>query len=84
MVYRLVISRDAQKSLDKLSPAARRKVIRVLDALVADPFIGKKLHGELEGYWAVRAWPFRVIYRIRDRQLEVLVLTIKHRKDVYR
>jgi mRNA interferase RelE/StbE len=84
MPYRLDFSRDAQKSLDRLSAASRDKIFRILDALVTDPHVGKKLRGDLEGYSSVRAWPFRVIYKIKQKQLIILVLMIKHRKDVYR
>lgn len=84
MQYRLILSRDAQKSLNKLGVVLRNKVLRVLDALVDDPQVGKKLRGELDGYWSVRAWPFRIIYQIKQKQLIVFVLIIKHRKDAYR
>jgi mRNA interferase RelE/StbE len=84
MQYRLELSKDAQKNLDKLGTVLRNKVFRVLDALADDPYVGKKLHGDLDGYWSVRAWPFRIIYKIRQKQLIILVLMIKHRKDVYR
>ena len=84
MLYHLVLSRDAQKTLDKLPVLTRNKIIRVLGDLTIDPFSGKKLRGELSGYLSARSWPFRVIYRIKQKQFEVLVLIIRHRKDAYR
>lgn len=84
MQYHVELSRDAQKSLANTDLPLRGKILRVLDALAGNPFIGKKLHGELKEYWAIRAWPFRIIYKIKRKQLVVFVLMVKHRKDAYR
>jgi hypothetical protein len=36
------------------------------------------------GLWTARRGAFRILYRIEDDQLVILVLTIDHRRDVYR
>jgi len=46
--------------------------------------VGHRLRGELEGLWAARRGPYRVIYEIEERAHEVRVLRIDHRADVYR
>lgn len=46
--------------------------------------VGKALERELEGYWSARRGPYRIIYRIDDDQLIVLVVNVDHRADVYR
>jgi mRNA interferase RelE/StbE len=42
-----------------------------------------KLEGSDE-LWRIRVGSFRVVYRIDDDELMVLVARIAHRKDVYR
>lgn len=59
-------------------------MIAVLDALATNPFIGKKLQGRLRGYYSLRAWPYRIVYEIRQKELIVLVVRLGHRRDVYR
>ena len=37
-----------------------------------------------ENFWRLRVGDFRVIYTVRDQELVILVVSIGHRKDVYR
>ncbi len=53
-----------------------------LREIASEPSLGKKLKGELEGSRTYRAWPYRIVYEVDDRR--VWVVTIGHRKDVYR
>jgi mRNA interferase RelE/StbE len=46
--------------------------------------IGKPLRGEKGELWRYRVGDYRIICRIEDRYLVVLVLRVGHRKDVYR
>jgi mRNA interferase RelE/StbE len=34
--------------------------------------------------WRIRVGDYRVVYQIQDQQLIVLVVTVAHRRDVYR
>ncbi len=42
----------------------------------------KKLRGE--NAWRIRVSNYRVIYEIHDKVLQVMVVTIGHRREVYR
>jgi len=61
------------------------RVSRKIDALAQDPRPAgvKKLEGEADIY-RVRDENFRIIYRIEDRKLLILVLLVGDRRDVYR
>ncbi len=61
------------------------RVSRKIDALAQDPRPAgvKKLEGEADIY-RVRDGNFRIIYRIEDRKLLILVLLVGDRRDVYR
>jgi len=68
-----------------LEPAVRLRVSRKIDALAQDPRPAgvKKLEGEADIY-RVRDGNFRIIYRLEDRKLLILVLLVGDRRDVYR
>ena len=44
---------------------------------------GKSLVGNLLGMWRYRVGAFRVLCRIRDEQLIIIVVDIGHRREVY-
>ncbi|MGD9366077.1 MAG: type II toxin-antitoxin system RelE/ParE family toxin [Desulfobacteraceae bacterium] len=45
---------------------------------------GKALKGVLREFWRYRVGSYRVIYKIEDARLLVLVVRAAHRSDVYR
>ena len=44
---------------------------------------GSELKGE-KGYWRYRVGDFRVIYKIAEKEILILVLRVGHRKDIYK
>ena len=79
----------AAKELRKLDPPVARRVVAFLRerlAPLADPrSIGEALRGdELGEFWKYRLGDYRVVARIVDRRLIVIVVRIGHRRDVYR
>jgi len=87
-MWRVEFDRDAARDLRKLATTAQRAILRFLRERVAttdDPRrFGKPLVGDLKGLWRYRIGDYRVVARIEDDRLLVLVLTIGHRRDVYR
>lgn len=59
-------------------------MLDALQGLRADPFYGKKLHGDWLGHYTVRVWPYRIVYTIEKAVVTVSVVAIAHRKDAYR
>lgn len=87
MTYLVKLKENAEKDLYKLKTGDKKGYFRCCLALIKlsqDPFVGKKLGGELDGCLAVRVWPHRIIYNIDNNTSTVYVLKVKHRKDVYR
>ncbi len=85
----VIYSDDALRQLKKLSPAlAERIVLKVKDnALQANPLSrAKALQGELRGRYRYRVGDYRVIFVIDAKRVVIIltVLSVKHRKDVYR
>ena len=84
MIYKLFLSKQARKQFDRLPKEIYPRVEKAIDELLMDPFRGKKLEGEHDGYWSVRVWPYRIIYTIEKHIVTVTVVAIGQRKDVYR
>ena len=45
--------------------------------------VGKRLQRELAGRWSARRGEYRIIYRFDDERVQVDVLDVDHRRDVY-
>jgi mRNA interferase RelE/StbE len=83
--WRVVVAGPAARDLQRLPEKAAAAVVESFDAIALDPRrVGKALRLELEGLWAARRGPYRVIYRIEDDQRVVTVVAVGHRADVYR
>ena len=83
MAYQIIIAGSAQKQIEKLNNVFQTKIRYALLQLADDPYIGKKLEGEYKGLWSYRVWPYRILYKIRKRELVVWVLKVGHRQGVY-
>jgi len=83
-MYRLKVIAQAQKDLDTFQAKAFEKIKKRILSLSNNPrpFGAIKLTQE-EGY-RIRVGDYRILYRIDDRQKEVIIYRIKHRKEVYR
>lgn len=81
------VSERALKELRKLGPDASRRILSYLDERIrgaADPRqLGKVLRGELGDYWRYRVGDYRILCKIEDEVLIVLVVKVGHRRDVY-
>jgi mRNA interferase RelE/StbE len=84
MRYRVILPKSVQKELDRLSDDVVRRILARLGQLETNPRPSdvKKLKGR--DAWRIRVGDYRVIYEIHERQLEILVITIGHRREIYR
>ncbi len=84
MRYTVVLPKSVQKELDRLSSEVRERVLARLAELEGQPRPPdvKKLKGR--NAWRIRVGDYRVIYEIHDRELRVVVVTVGHRREVYR
>ena len=83
MRYRVIIPKSVQKELDRLPDEVVRRILACLARLetAPRPVDVKKLKGRAA--WRIRVGDYRVIYEIQDRQLQILVITIGHRREIY-
>ena len=76
----------AQKEIDRLPRQSRARVEAAIANLADDPRPqgARNLHGTVENTYRVRVGNYRVIYRIYDAELVVLIVRVGDRKDIYR
>jgi mRNA interferase RelE/StbE len=84
MRYQVILPKSVQKELDHLPEDVVNRILARLSALETNPRPAdvKKLKGR--SAWRIRAGDYRVIYEIHDRRLEIIVITVGHRREVYR
>ena len=89
MAWKVELDREAVRELGKLDQQAARRILAFLHGRVAaldDPrSIGEALKGSKLGeFWKYRIGDYRVIARIEDDALRVLVVRVGSRDKVYR
>jgi mRNA-degrading endonuclease RelE of RelBE toxin-antitoxin system len=84
--WELVVAPSAERTLARLPEKAGAAVVEfMLGPLVEAPRrVGHPLLRELDGLWAARRGPYRIVYELHEEAREVRVLRIDHRADVYR
>lgn len=87
MAWRIDLSPGAERQLGKLNPKDAKRIaaeLRKIAALDSPRQRGKALTGEFAGLWRYRVGDWRVIAKIEDGRLVIVVLALGHRRDVYR
>ena len=89
MAWTVEFDAGAAKELRKLDPAIARRIVGFLRervALLEDVrSIGEALRGDtLSEFWKYRLGDYRIVARIVDQRLVVIVVRIGHRREVYR
>ena len=84
MKYRVILPKSVQKELDRLPDEITRRILARLAGLETNPRPAdvKKLKGRAA--WRIRVSDYRVIYEIHDRVLQIIVITVGHRREIYR
>lgn len=77
----------ARKELRKLDYSAQDQILSYLDNRIAkeeDPRrFGEGLSADKVGLWRYRVGDYRIICKIEDQKLVVLVVRVGHRRNVY-
>jgi len=83
VTYRIEVLPAAVREIRKLPSEAKRRVQAVIELLSENPRppAATKLTARPE--WRVRTGDYRVLYRIEDDILTIVVVRAGHRRDVY-
>lgn len=85
MTYQVEIVPAAKRQIKKLVNQTQELIIQRLEELAENP----RPHGVLkmegeENLYRIRVGDYRIIYKIQDRVLLIVVVKVGHRGDVYR
>jgi addiction module RelE/StbE family toxin len=74
-----------EEKLRILSKPIREMIRRAIEnKLVMNPVaFGKPLRYSLKGYRRLRVGDYRIVYKIHEEKVIVLIVDIGHRKDIY-
>ncbi len=85
MTYTIITPKAVQKQLDALSDDVEDRIAVKIQELAEDPRPDGvvKMKGS-DNEYRIRIGDYRVRYEINDKELIVLLLQCKHRKNVYK
>ena len=88
MKYKVEYLPQVFKTLEKMDKFTRRILVEWIEKNLVDcenPRIhGKALSANRMGQWRYRVGDYRIIAKIEDDKLIILVNAIGHRKDIYK
>jgi mRNA interferase RelE/StbE len=87
LTYKIIIEKKAHKFIKKQDKIRQKQIMKVLNKLQADPYNlpnVKRIKGSDFETYRYRLGDFRLIYRIHNDKLLILVLDIGPRGDIYK
>ncbi len=88
MAWIVNVTKTAAKQIKKLDRTAQKRILSFLNTKVENSKNprkqGKALRGKHEELWRYRVGDYRLICKIEDNTLTVLLLAVGHRKEVYK
>ncbi len=88
MVWKLKFDKKALKKSESLDANVRARIKAFMENRVAfseNPRdLGHALSGRFAGHWRYRVGDYRIICKIEDQTITILVIEIGHRREVYR
>lgn len=82
--YSIKYTEEAKRRIEKLDPSIRLIIRKAIESLLSNPYKGKPLSYELAGLYSLRTSDYRIIYRIKEKQLIIIVISVGHRKEIYK
>jgi mRNA interferase RelE/StbE len=86
--WKVKLDTHAVKQLKKLNKQVQQRIVKFLQKRVSSSenprLFGKPLTGHLSNFWRYRVGDHRLICKIKDKEITVLVINIGHRKEVYK
>lgn len=88
MTYHVELTESVKKELKKLDKYTQKIILLWLNKNLEgceDPRVhGKPLTADRVGQWRYRIGDYRVIAKIEDGKLIILVIAIGHRREIYK
>ncbi len=82
--YEVLIKPSAVKEIESLPRKDRQRIFLRIESLADSPRPAGCRKLSSRDYFRIRQGQYRIVYKIEDDQLVVLVVKVGHRKSVYR
>ena len=83
-MYQIVLSRTAERDLEKVNKKYKPHIFAALFDLRKDPYLGKRLKGKFYPCYSLRVGIYRIIYKIYKTKLNILIIRIGPRQGIYK
>lgn len=87
MAWTIEFDSTVEKELKKIGKQEQKDILNYLKNRISpseDPrLFGKPLRGNMSGFWRYRVGNYRIICKIHQEQIQILVIRIAHRRHVY-
>ena len=88
MAWQIEFTPEAEKQLSKIDRQIAKRIVSFFRERIAtaeDPrSMGKVLKGVLREFWRYRVGDYRIVTRLEDRRMLILMVRVAHRREVYR
>ena len=86
MTWKIEWDNRAKKELKSLDKTVQKRILRYMrERTISNPRnFGKSLSYDKIGLWRYRVENYRIICRIQDSLLVILVIAVSHRKQIYK
>lgn len=83
--YRIEVTPAARRALESLPKKVLRQIDKRILALADNPYPpGSKKLQDTEDLRRIRVGDYRILYLVEAERLVVVIVTVGHRRDVYR
>ena len=74
-LYEIRLTKEARKDVQKLSPRMKKKLKDILKNKIAlEPYTGKKLVGQLKGFYSIRLnYQDRIVYSVNEENRVIYI-----------
>ncbi|MBI2322106.1 MAG: type II toxin-antitoxin system RelE/ParE family toxin [Chloroflexi bacterium] len=83
-MYSVALRARAQKDIAALPPSLARRVLAAIAGLSEDPRPPGARKLQAEESYRIRVGDRRIVFEIEDHAQRVVIVRVKHRRDVYR
>lgn len=81
--YRIIVPKSVIKDISSIPLPWKERIIKAIDLLAQNPFMGEKLWGKLKGKRKIRIYPYRIIYEIINKNRIIIIVETGHRQGIY-
>lgn len=82
-MYDVIVVPPAERFIKRLKKDGQKRLLNAIDELGENPRLGKELVGRLSGLRSRRTGNYRIIHKVEDIKLFVIVLRAGYRRDIY-